>query len=96
MTRLKQGATLMVIILVLSALPIFAPVWATNEGSYINGYWQGSLTGPQNGPGANWNPEFDNNTCGLAPSSTLDNPKGAVIPAVTGQFEGSNDKNIVS
>ena len=56
---------------------------ATNEGSYMYGYWQGSLTGPQFAPGSNWNPELDNNTCHIAPSSTLDNPKGAVIPAVT-------------
>jgi hypothetical protein len=55
----------------------------TNEGSYTYGYWRGSLTRPQFAPGSNWNPEFDNNTCGLSPSSILDNPKGAVIPAVT-------------
>ena len=63
--------------------PTLSIAKATNEGSYMNGYWQGSLTGPQNAPGSNWNPEFDNNTCRLTPSSTLDNPKGAVIPAVT-------------
>lgn len=36
--------------------------------------------------GSNWNPKLDNNTCGLAPISTLDYTKdfkGVVIPAVT-------------
>ena len=81
--------SLAIIILILLAptlsLSIFATVkvYGTNEGSYMYGYWQGSLTGPQFAPGSNWNPELANNTCGLTPSSTLDNPKGAVIPAVT-------------
>ena len=39
--------------------PTLSIAKATNEGSYMNGYWQGSLTGPQNAPGSNWNPEFD-------------------------------------
>jgi hypothetical protein len=71
-------------------------VWATNEGSYMYGYWQGSLTGPQIAPGANWNPEFDNNLCTISRSSTLNN--GMVLPAVTnttacinGWFSGWKD-----
>jgi hypothetical protein len=73
----------MVVMMVMMTASAPARVKATNEGSYTYGYWQGSLTGPQNAPGSNWNPEFDNNTCRLAPSSTLDNPKCAVIPAVS-------------
>ena len=65
-------------------LMIMTPiVYGTNESSWQNGYFQGSLTGPIFEKGANWNPEFDNNTCGLHSSYTLDNPKGVVIPAVT-------------
>jgi hypothetical protein len=73
-------AALTVIILILSASTITF-VKATNESSYQYGYEQGSLKSPQIAPGANWNPEFDNNTCRLAPSSTLNN--GIVMPAVT-------------
>jgi len=58
-------------------------VKATNESSYQYGYEQGSLKSPQIAPGVNWNPEFDNNTCALRGSYILDNPKGAVIPAIT-------------
>jgi hypothetical protein len=78
------GLKRLIIIGILSILGL-APTlsYATNEGSYTYGYWQGSITGPQFAPGSNWNPELDNNTCHITPSSTLDNPKGAVIPAVT-------------
>jgi hypothetical protein len=70
-------------LLMVMMIPSSTTVWATNEGSYTYGYWQGSLTGPQNEPGLNANTEFDNNICHLTPGLILDNPKGVVIPAVT-------------
>jgi len=58
----------------------------TNQGSYLHGYWQGSLTGPQHELGSNWYPEHDSNTCALGGGQVLGYPpevNGTVIPAVT-------------
>jgi hypothetical protein len=61
-----------ILLLGLVAAPTLSSVKATNEGSYTYGYWQGSLTGPQNDPGLNQNTELGN-TCQIGPSSTLSN-----------------------
>jgi hypothetical protein len=102
MNKFTRVVIIFAIILVLSPLALMlsssTTPWATNEDSYRYGYWRGSLTGPQNGPGANWNPntEFDNGTCRPSPSFTLSN--GIVMPAVTnttacqnGWFSGYKD-----
>jgi hypothetical protein len=84
MLRLMVVTTVLILALIgVGLAPTLSYIKATNEGSYTYGYWRGSLTGPQFAPGSNWNPEFDNNTFGLSRRSILDNPKGAVIPAVT-------------
>jgi lipoprotein NlpI len=70
-----------ILISILALIPTATFVKATNEGSYIYGKWQGSETGPQNNATLNEYPTFDNNTCGIHPSSTLTN--GVVIPSVT-------------
>ncbi|MGA9150215.1 MAG: hypothetical protein WBZ36_06540 [Candidatus Nitrosopolaris sp.] len=80
MLRLMVVTTVLILTLIgVGLAPTLSYIKTTNEGSYTYGYWRGSLTGPQFAPGSNWNP----NTCGLSPSSILDNPKGAVIPTVT-------------
>lgn len=57
--------------------------WATNESSYINGYWQGSSAGPNNAPGQNADNEFTNYMCRLHQSDTSFWPKNLVVPATT-------------
>jgi len=56
--------TLKCLILVLvPIIPIYfgyQMTYGTNEGSYQYGFWSGSNSG---------NPEFDNNTCSLAPTT---------------------------
>ena len=83
---MKQPVSLIIIILILSTPTIsIARVYGTNESSWQNGYFQGSLTGPIFEKGANWNPEFSNNTCEIHLSSikerTLSN--GIIMPKVT-------------
>ena len=64
-----------IIILILVLMPIISiyfgyhMTYGTNEGSYQYGFWSGSNSGPQYGPGLNENPEFYNNTCSLAPTT---------------------------
>ena len=56
----------------------------TNQGSYLQGYWEGSLTGPQYNPGSNW--YSDSGNCVINNGSVLQYPPkvaGVVIPAVT-------------
>jgi hypothetical protein len=58
----------------------------TNEGSYLHGWWQGSLTGPRYDPGSNWYPNSENYTCALNGGQVLEYPpkvNGVVDPAVT-------------
>lgn len=74
--------------LTVSLAPTLSIAYGTNEGSYQHGFWKGTLTGPQFGKDANWNPysESDNNICVLGGSYMLEYPKevyGIVIPAVT-------------
>ena len=81
MNKLFVSTSLLILTLMLMIpMPV---IQGTNESSYQYGFERGSLKSPQITPGANWNPEFDNNTCALRGSYTLDNPKGVVIPAVT-------------
>ncbi|MGC2575030.1 MAG: hypothetical protein WA364_26260 [Candidatus Nitrosopolaris sp.] len=72
---------LSLLIAILAAAPTLA--YATNEGSFISGFWSGSSTGPNNAPGQNANPSFDSNTCKLSSSDTSFTVKSEVIPAVT-------------
>jgi tetratricopeptide (TPR) repeat protein len=73
-----------ILISILALIPTATFVKATNEGSYIYGKWEGSLTGPlYAAPGGDWYPEFDNNTCALKRADTLTYPKVVTIPAVT-------------
>jgi hypothetical protein len=54
---------------------------ATNEGSYQQGFWSSSNTGPQNNATLNQYPNFDNDTCRLSHSYTV--VSGLVMPAIT-------------
>ena len=71
---------------VLLLLPLFLltaqVVWATNEGSYQQGFWQGSETGPLFTPGDNYNPmHILGGICAPSPSYTTSN--GVIMPAIT-------------
>ena len=80
MNNTKRSANLIIIAGIVTLL-VFGQVSfvkGTNEGSYTYGH---SLTGPQNGPGENWNPMDGLGGCAISPSFTLDN--GSVMPAVT-------------
>ena len=71
-----------ILILVLVIFTInYQVAYGTNNGSYQYGFWEGSNSGPQNNASLNEYPTFDNNTCSLVKSTTLNN--GALIPAVT-------------
>ena len=60
-------------------------VYASNESSYIVGYWAGSNTGPNNGQGNSNSAPYDPSKCKLHPSDTTFWPKNDVEPAVTNQ-----------
>jgi hypothetical protein len=72
--------TILFVGLIISLAPI-SYVNATNESSYRNGYFQGSLKSPAITEGANWNPTLDNNTCSKSIPSILND--GVVMPVVT-------------
>ena len=67
-----------ILILVLVIFTInYQVAYGTNNDSYQYGFWEGSNSGPQNNASLNEYPTFDNNTCSLVKSTTLN------IPAVT-------------
>jgi hypothetical protein len=76
----KYLCLVLTVILVMMPLST-ANVKATNEGSYQQGFWSGSQSGPQHNSTLNEYPSFDNNTCKIRPSFTLNS--GVVVPVIT-------------
>jgi len=77
----------LVLTTILALAPLFANtpyVKATNEGSYLSGFWSGSNTGPNNNSTLNNYPNFDNNTCSMTHFERQIGSNGMVVmPAVT-------------
>jgi hypothetical protein len=81
MSKFRLFAVIPLLVLMIILAPTTAFVKASNEGSYVSGFWSGSNSGPQNNSTQNSYPTFDNNTCSLSNSSTLSN--GIIMPAIT-------------
>jgi hypothetical protein len=82
---LKLAISIPPILLVIVLAPLATFVKGTNEVSYLSGFWSGSGSGPQNNSTLNNYPIFDNNTCSITHSSTLQRQltNGIVMPAIT-------------
>jgi Tfp pilus assembly protein PilF len=74
-----------ILIIILAPTTVFVKAFASNEGSYQMGFWSGSNSGPQNNSTLNQYPTFNNNTCSLVNSSTLNaaSTLNVVLPAIT-------------
>src|SRR5215831_9693021 len=97
MNKKKKYLCLILIAIILTLVPLsnITSVKASNEGSYLSGFWSGSNTGPNNNSTLNEYPNFDNNTCSMTHFERQIGSNGMVMPAVTnktscldGYFDG--------